>query len=90
MILSFIEWVLLLVLLKKEVYQNSQFRQLYLGGILLFTVVFNPGVESPSYIIAVAGAGCDAVVDVGAVVVFETEQHDQSHLTKLFVLNPEN
>jgi hypothetical protein len=47
---------MLLVLLKKEVYQNSQFRQLYLGGILLFTVVFNPGVESPSYIIAVAGA----------------------------------
>lgn len=47
---------MLLVLLKKEVYQNSQFRQLYLGGILLFTVVFNPGVESPTYIIAVAGA----------------------------------
>lgn len=47
---------MLLVLFKKEVYQNSQFRQLYLGGILLFTVVFNPGVESPSYIIAVAGA----------------------------------
>ena len=47
---------MLLVLLKKEVYQNSQFRQLYLGGILLFTVIFNPGVESPTYIIAVAGA----------------------------------
>ncbi len=47
---------MLLVLFKKEVYQNSQFRQLYLGGILLFTVVFNPGVESPTYIIAVAGA----------------------------------
>ncbi len=47
---------MLLVLLKKEVYHNSQFRQLYLGGILLFTVVFNPGVESPTYIIAVAGA----------------------------------
>ena len=47
---------MLIILFKKEVYQNSQFRQLYLGGILLFTVVFNPGVESPSYIIAVAGA----------------------------------
>jgi hypothetical protein len=48
--------IMLAVLLKKEVYQNSQFRQLYLAGILIFTVVFNPGVESPTYIIAVAGA----------------------------------
>jgi hypothetical protein len=47
---------MVLVLFKKEVYNNPQFRQLYLGGILLFTVVFNPGVESPSYIIAVVGA----------------------------------
>ncbi len=47
---------MIVVLLKKEVYNNPQFRQLYLGGILLFTVVFNPGVESPSYIIAVVGA----------------------------------
>lgn len=47
---------MLLVLFKKEVYHHPQFRQLYLGGILLFTVVFNPGVESPSYIIAVVGA----------------------------------
>lgn len=47
---------MLAVLLKKEVYQNSQFRQLYLAGILIFTVIFNPGVESPTYIIAVAGA----------------------------------
>jgi len=47
---------MLLVLLKKEVYHNLQYRLLYLAGILLFTVVFNPGVESPSYIIGVAGA----------------------------------
>ncbi len=46
---------MLLVLLKKQVYHNLQFQQLYLAGILLFTVVFNPGVESPTYIIAVAG-----------------------------------
>ncbi|MFY9465451.1 MAG: glycosyltransferase family 87 protein [Sediminibacterium sp.] len=48
-------FAMLLVLLKKEVYRNLQFRLLYLAGILLFTVVFNPGVESPSYIIGVAG-----------------------------------
>lgn len=47
---------MVLVLFKKEVYSSPAFRQLYLAGILLFTVVFNPGVESPSYIIAVAGA----------------------------------
>lgn len=47
---------MLLVLLKKEVYHNLNTRLLYLAGILLFTVVFNPGVESPSYIIGVAGA----------------------------------
>ncbi len=47
---------MLLVLFKKQVYNNADFRLLYLGGILLFTVVFNPGVESPSYIIGVTGA----------------------------------
>ena len=47
---------MILVLFKKQVYNNANFRLLYLGGILLFTVVFNPGVESPSYIIGVAGA----------------------------------
>jgi len=47
---------MLLVLLKKQVYNNANFRLLYLGAILLFTVIFNPGVESPTYIIAVAGA----------------------------------
>ena len=57
------EWVILtgtitmlLVLLKKQVHESLQYRLLYLAGILLFTVVFNPGVESPSYIIAVTGA----------------------------------
>lgn len=57
------EWIILagtitmlLVLLKKAVYNNLQFRLLYLAGILMFTVLFNPGVESPTYIIAVAGA----------------------------------
>lgn len=47
---------MLLVLLKKQVHESLQYRLLYLAGILLFTVVFNPGVESPSYIIAVTGA----------------------------------
>lgn len=48
--------LMLLVLLKKQVYHSLSFRLQYLGAILLFTVVFNPGVESPSYIIGVAGA----------------------------------
>ncbi len=57
------EWIILtgtlsmlLVLFKKAVYTILQFRLLYLASILLFTVLFNPGVESPTYIIAVAGA----------------------------------
>lgn len=56
------EWIMLagticmlLVLIKKQVYYNLQFRLLYLAAILLFTVLFNPGVESPTYIIGVAG-----------------------------------
>ncbi len=48
--------LMLFVLVKKEVYHSMPFRLQYLGAILLFTVVFNPGVESPSYIIGVAGA----------------------------------
>ncbi len=47
---------MLLVLLKKEAYSDLRFRMMYMGGILMFTVLFNPGVESPTYIIAVAGA----------------------------------
>lgn len=47
---------MLLVLFKKEVYQTLSYQLLYLGAILLFTIVFNPGVESPSYIIAIPGA----------------------------------
>ena len=46
---------MLAVLLKKEVYQNLQFQLLYLGALLMFTIIFNPGVESPTYIIAVPG-----------------------------------
>ena len=46
---------MLLVLIKKEVYKNLHFQILYLGAILMFTIVFNPGVESPSYIIALPG-----------------------------------
>lgn len=46
---------MLLVLLKKQVHHDLSFRLLYLAAILLFTVLFNPGVESPTYIIAVAG-----------------------------------
>lgn len=56
------EWIMLagtigmlLVLIKKQAFYNLQFRLLYLAAILLFTVLFNPGVESPTYIIAVAG-----------------------------------
>lgn len=46
---------MLLVLFKKEVYQNLSYQLLYLAAILQFTIVFNPGVESPSYIIAIPG-----------------------------------
>jgi len=46
---------MLLILLRKEVYQNLSFQIVYLAAILLFTIVFNPGVESPSYIIAIPG-----------------------------------
>ena len=46
---------MLLVLFKKELYKNPDFQLVYLGAILLFTIAFNPGVESPSYIIAIPG-----------------------------------
>jgi len=46
---------MLVVLLKKEVYENLHFQLLYLGALLMFTIIFNPGVESPTYIIAVPG-----------------------------------
>lgn len=46
---------MLWVLFKKEVYQNLSYQLLYLAAILQFTIVFNPGVESPSYIIAIPG-----------------------------------
>lgn len=46
---------MLLVLIKKEVYQDLEFQLLYLGAILMFTIIFNPGVESPTYIIAIPG-----------------------------------
>lgn len=46
---------MLLVLIKKEVYQHLEFQLLYLGAILMFTIIFNPGVESPTYIIAIPG-----------------------------------
>ena len=35
--------------------RQPHFQILYLGAILMFTIVFNPGVESPSYIIALPG-----------------------------------
>jgi hypothetical protein len=57
------EWVMLAgtvavlaVLFKKLLYTDLGMQLRYLACILLFTIVFNPGVESPSYIIAVAGA----------------------------------
>lgn len=47
--------ITLLALLKKQLYSNLQLQLLYLGAILMFTVLFNPGVESPTYIICVTG-----------------------------------
>lgn len=47
---------MLLILFKKELYKNADYQLVYLGAVLLFTIAFNPGVESPSYIIAVPGA----------------------------------
>lgn len=56
------EWIMLagtismlIVLLKKQAHYDLHFRLLYLAAILLFTVLFNPGVESPTYIIGIAG-----------------------------------
>lgn len=46
---------MLAILWKKAVYRDLSFQLVYLGAILLFTIVFNPGVESPSYIIAIPG-----------------------------------
>ncbi|MFX4396854.1 hypothetical protein ABTA35_19825, partial [Acinetobacter baumannii] len=43
-------------LLKKKLYSDLETQLRYTACILLFTVAFNPGVESPSYIIAVVGA----------------------------------
>lgn len=45
----------LFVLVKKEAYQDKNFQLVYLGAILMFTIIFNPGVESPTYIIAIPG-----------------------------------
>jgi len=57
------EWIMLFgilsvlaVLFKKIVYTDLGMQLRYVACILLFTIVFNPGVESPSYIIAVPGA----------------------------------
>lgn len=57
------EWIMLVgtitvltVLLKKKLYSDLETQLRYTACILLFTVAFNPGVESPSYIIAVVGA----------------------------------
>jgi hypothetical protein len=47
--------ITLAVFLKKQLYSNLQLQLLYLAAILMFTVLFNPGVESPTYIICVAG-----------------------------------
>jgi hypothetical protein len=46
---------MLLILTKKEIYHNLQMQLTYLGALLMFTIIFNPGVESPTYIIAVPG-----------------------------------
>lgn len=46
---------MLLVLTKKELYRNLEMQLAYLGALLMFTIIFNPGVESPTYIIAVPG-----------------------------------
>jgi hypothetical protein len=57
------EWIMLggtltvlAVLFKKALYSDLGIQLRYTACILLFTVAFNPGVESPSYIIAVAGS----------------------------------
>jgi hypothetical protein len=47
--------ITLSVFLKKQLYRNLQLQLLYLAAILMFTVLFNPGVESPTYIICVTG-----------------------------------
>ncbi|WP_204277784.1 hypothetical protein, partial [Enterobacter hormaechei] len=52
------EWIMLggtisvlTVLFKKILYTSLEVQLRYAACILLFTVAFNPGVESPSYII---------------------------------------
>jgi hypothetical protein len=43
------------VWLKLKQYQNTHFKMLYLASLLIFAVIFNPGTESPTFIIAITG-----------------------------------
>ncbi len=43
------------IIFNKILTENSKFRLQFLASLLIFVVIFNPGSESPTYIIAVAG-----------------------------------
>ncbi|MDW8015370.1 MAG: glycosyltransferase family 87 protein [Bacteroidia bacterium] len=47
--------LLLLPLVRKELYQMQEFRLLFLSSLLIWSVIFNHKAESPTYIIAVVG-----------------------------------
>jgi MFS family permease len=47
--------ILISVLIKPKKVKNRVFRMLFLSAVLIWTVIFSPGAESPTYIIAVSG-----------------------------------
>jgi hypothetical protein len=49
--------LLLLPLIRRESYQSANFRLNYLASLLIWLVIFNHKAESPTYIIAMSGAG---------------------------------
>jgi hypothetical protein len=40
---------------RTDLYKNLSFKLTYLASLLIFAVIFNPGAESPTYVIAVTG-----------------------------------
>ena len=49
--------LLLLPLIRRELYLSENFRLNYLASLLIWLVIFNHKAESPTYIIAMSGAG---------------------------------
>ncbi|MCA6361445.1 MAG: DUF2029 domain-containing protein [Bacteroidetes bacterium] len=53
--------LLMLPLLRRQFWNNVNYRMLYLAAVLVWTVIFNHKAESPTYIIAITGIALWAV-----------------------------